>query len=109
MMIGLADDALILGLLNTLERELLPLIEKGDPQAWGRANRIADAVLALLPEGDRTESSLPIQRVGALQALYVAARDGNRTDVGARSCALYTFVTRVREAIDPQRSRRPAS
>jgi serine/threonine protein kinase len=104
----LADDALILGLLNTLEREMLPQIEKGEAQAWGRANRIADAVLALLPEGELKENALPIQRVGALQALYVVAREG-RTDLAARSCALYTFVTRAREAIDPQRSRRPPS
>ncbi|HEY8076986.1 MAG TPA: serine/threonine-protein kinase [Labilithrix sp.] len=104
----MADDALILGLLNTLERELLPLIEKADAQAWSKANRVADAVLALLPDDDRTHAALPLQRVGALQALYVAARDG-RTDLAARACALYTFVTRGRDAIDPQRSRRPPS
>jgi serine/threonine protein kinase len=103
-----ADDALVLGLLNTLERELLPAIERGESQAWGRANRIADAVLALLPEDDREGTNLPQQRVGALQALYVAARPA-RTDVGARSCALYTFVTRGREALDPQRRSRPPS
>ena len=98
------DDALVLGLLNTLERELLPAIERGEGQAWGRANRIADAVLALLPEDDK--SALPIQRVGALQSLYVAAREG-RADRAARACALYTFVTRGREATDPQRRSRP--
>src|SRR4051794_11738220 len=65
-----ADDALVLGLLNTLERELLPAIERGEGQAWGRANRVADAVLALLPEDDREGTNLPQQRVGALQALY---------------------------------------
>ncbi len=98
--------ALVVGLLNTLERELLPAIERGDPQAWGRANRIADAVLALVPDDDREGSDLPPQRVGALQALYVAARP-SRADVAARSCALYTFVTRGREALDPQRRSRP--
>jgi serine/threonine protein kinase len=103
-----ADDALILGLLNTLERELLPAIERGEVPAWGRANRVADAVLALLPEGDRHETHLPLQRVGALQALYVEARP-NRSDLAARSCALYTFVSRGREALDPQRRSRPPS
>jgi len=103
-----ADDALVLGLLNTLERELLPAIERGESQAWGRANRIADAVLALLPEDDRHDTHLPLQRVGALQALYVTARP-TRTDLAARSCALYTFVTRGREALDPQRRSRPPS
>ena len=104
----MADDALVLGLLNTLERELLPAIERGDSLAWGRANRVADAVLALLPENDREGTHLPPQRVGALQALYVAART-TRADTAARSCALYTFVTRGREALDPQRRRRPPS
>lgn len=102
------DDALVVGLLNTLERELLPAIERGESQAWGRANRLADAVLALLPEDNREGTQLPLQRVGALQALYIAAKP-SRTDVAARSCALYTFVTRVREALDPQRRSRPAS
>ena len=83
----MADDALVNGLLNTLERELLPAIESGESNAWGRANRIADAVLALLPEDDREGTHLPSQRVGALQALYVAART-TRADTAARSCAL---------------------
>jgi len=100
------DDALVQGLLNTLERELLPAIERGEQKAWGRANRVADAVLALLPEDDRG-SELPLQRVGALQALYVEARK-TRADLAARSCALYTFVTRGRDAVDPQ-CRRPPS
>jgi len=100
------DDSLVQGLLNTLERELLPCIERGEQKAWGRANRVADAVLALLPEDDRG-SNLPLQRVGALQALYVEARK-TRTDLAARSCALYTFVTRGRDALDPQ-CRRPPS
>ncbi|MEA2747132.1 MAG: eukaryotic-like serine/threonine-protein kinase [Myxococcales bacterium] len=104
----MADGGLVLGLLNTLERELLPAIERGESQAWGRANRVADAVLALLPEGDRHDTHLPLQRVGALQALYVEAR-GTRADLAARSCALYTFVTRGREALDPQRRSRPPS
>ena len=104
----MADDALVLGLLNTLERELLPAIERGDSLAWGRANRVADAVLALLPENDREGTHLPSQRVGALQALYVSARS-SRADTAARSCALYTFVTRGREALDPQRRSRPPS
>ncbi|CAN5862131.1 hypothetical protein BH11MYX4_BH11MYX4_27700 [soil metagenome] len=103
----MADDALIHGLLNTLERELLPVIERGEQKAWGRANRIADAVLALLPEDGREGSDLPLQRVGALQALYVAARP-DRSDAAARACALYTFVTRCRDALDPQ-CRRPPS
>ncbi len=102
----MADDALVVGLLNTLERELLPAIQRGESQAWGRANRIADAVLALLPDEDRHGSDLPLQRVGALQALYAAARP-TRADVDARSCALYTFVTRGRDALDPQRRSRP--
>ena len=102
----MADDALVLGLLNTLERELLPAIERGETLAWGRANRIADAVLALLPEDDREGTDLPLQRVGALHALYVTARP-SRADVAARACALYTFVTRGREALDPQRRSRP--
>jgi serine/threonine protein kinase len=101
-----SDDALVQGLLNTLERELLPAIERGEQTAWGRANRVADAVLALLPEEDRG-SELPLQRVGALQALYVEARK-TRADRPARSCALYTFVTRGRDALDPQ-CRRPPS
>ncbi len=105
MVVG--DDALIVGLLNTLERELLPAIERGEAQAWGRANRIADAVLALIPETHRESTVLPQQRVGALQALYSAARL-TRADIAARSCALYTFVTRTREAIDPQVRSRPA-
>lgn len=100
----MADDALVLGLLNTLERELLGAIERGETQAWGRANRVADAVLALLPEEGREHSNLPRERVGALQALYVAARP-NRTDIAARACALYTFVTRVRDAtVGPRRA-----
>src|SRR6185312_7199588 len=90
------------------ERELLPSIERGEMRAWGRANRLADAVLALLPEDHREGTDLPLQRVGALQALYVAARP-SRSDVAARSCALYTFVTRGREAVDPQRRSRPPS
>jgi serine/threonine protein kinase len=102
------DDGLVLGLLNTLERELLPAIERGERQAWGRANRVADAVLALLPENDRQGTHLPQQRVGALQALYVAAK-ATRADVAARSCALYTFVSRGREALDPSRHGRPPS
>jgi hypothetical protein len=103
---SVADDALVIGLLNTLERELLPAIERGESKAWGRANRIADATLALLPEDDREGAALPLQRVGALQALYAAARP-TRADRSARSCALYTFVTRAREALDPQRRSRP--
>ncbi|MDB4941189.1 MAG: hypothetical protein JWP97_723 [Labilithrix sp.] len=105
---AVVDDALVLGLLNTLERELLGAIERGEPSAWGRANRIADAVLALVPEDEREGTNLPVQRVGALQALYVAARS-SRSDVAARSCALYTFVTRVRDAQGSQRSSRPPS
>jgi serine/threonine protein kinase len=104
----LADDALVLGLLNTLERELLPEIELGILPSWGRANRIADAVLALVPESDMAQSELSGQRVGVLQGLYTVARS-TRTDKAARACALYTFVTRVREAIDPQRRSRPPS
>lgn len=99
--------ALVVGLLNTLERELLPAIERGERQIWGRANRVADAVLALMPEDDREATDLP-QRVGALQGLYVSAKPG-RTDAAARACALYTFVTRGREALDPQRRSRPPS
>jgi serine/threonine protein kinase len=102
-----ADDALIQGLLNTLEREILPAIEQGDGQAWSKANRLADAVLALLPEIDRQKTELTL-RVGALHALYVAAR-ATRPDKAARACALYTFVTRAKEAIDPQRRGRPPS
>ncbi len=101
------DDALILGLLNTLERELLPSIERGDARAWGRANRIADAVLALLPESEVDSASLPLQRVGALQALYVVARE-TRADAAARACAIHTFVTRAKDAIGPRRSRPPS-
>lgn len=103
----LGDQALVLGLLNTLERELLPAIERGDPQAWSRANRIADGVLALLSEDERATIELP-SRVGILQALYTAAKV-TREDRAARACALYTYVTRVREAIDPQRHSRPPS
>ncbi len=104
---AVTDDSLILGLLNTLEREVLPAIERGDVQAWGKANRIADAVLALIPDGDRASIELP-SRVGALQALYSEARKA-REDKAARSCALYTFVSRSKDAIDPQRRNRPAS
>jgi serine/threonine protein kinase len=88
-------------LLNTLERELLPAIERGDAQAWSKANRIADAVLALLADEERDTIELP-SRVGVLQALYTAAKAA-REDRAARACALYTFVTRSKEAIDPQR------
>lgn len=102
------DDALVVGLLNTLERELLPAIERGEASAWGRANRLADAVLALIPESDLAVTDLPKQRVGALQAIYVEAR-ATRPDAAARSCALYTFVARAREASDPQRRGRPPS
>jgi serine/threonine protein kinase len=104
----LADDALVIGLLNTLERELLPAIERGETRAWGRANRVADAVLALMPEDDRDGTDLPQQRVGVLQALYAAAK-ATRPDISARACALYTFVTRSREALDPLRKNRPPS
>jgi serine/threonine protein kinase len=97
----LGDQALVLGLLNTLERELLPAIERGDAQAWSRANRIADGVLALLSDDERESIELP-SRVGVLQALYTAAK-ATREDRPARACALYTFVTRGREAINPQR------
>jgi serine/threonine protein kinase len=99
------EQALILGLLNTLEREMLPAIERGDPQVWSRANRVADAVLALLTDDERDTIELP-SRVGVLQALYTAAKP-TREDRSARACALYTFVTRSREAIDPQRHSRP--
>ncbi len=102
----LGDQSLVLGLLNTLERELLPIIEKGtDPQAWSRANRIADGVLALLSDEERDAIELP-SRVGVLQALYTSAKV-TREDRAARACALYTFVVRSREAIDPQRHSRP--
>lgn len=101
------DDALIVGLLNTLERELLPRIEQGESGAWGRANRVADAVLALLPDADVDVASLPLQRVGALQALYVSARE-TRADAAARACAIHTFVTRAKDAIGPRRSRPPS-
>lgn len=102
----LGDMALILGLLNTLERELLPAIERGDAQAWSRANRIADGVLALLSDEERESIQLP-SRVGVLQALYMAAK-ATRDDRAARAAALYTFVTRGREAIDLQSSGRPS-
>ncbi|MFO0737807.1 MAG: serine/threonine-protein kinase [Labilithrix sp.] len=110
----------MLGLLNTLERELLPVIEKangaiGDADAWSRANRIADGVLALLNDDERDALELP-NRVGVLQALYTAAKV-SRTDQSARACAIYTFVTRCREATSamgrisrpPPTSRAPAS
>jgi serine/threonine protein kinase len=103
----LGDKALILGLLNTLERELLPAIESGDAQAWSRANRIADGVLALLTDDERATLELP-SRVGVLQALYAAAKV-TREDRAARASALYTFVARGKEAIDPQRHSRPPS
>jgi serine/threonine protein kinase len=100
------DLALILGLLNTLERELLPAIERGEAQAWSRANRIADGVLALLSDEERDAIELP-SRVGVLQALYSAAK-ATREDKAARSAALYTFVTRGKQAIDPSRESRPS-
>ncbi len=103
----LGDKALILGLLNTLERELLPAIERGEAQAWSRANRIADGVLALLSDDQRESIELP-SRVGVLQALYTAAKV-TREDRSARACALYTFVTRGKDAIDAQRLSRPPS
>ncbi|MBX3232779.1 MAG: serine/threonine protein kinase [Labilithrix sp.] len=108
----LGDSSLVQGLLNVLERELLPSVEIGtDAQAWGRANRIADAVLSMLSDEEREAVELP-SRVGVLQALYTAARapqgDGRtRDDKRARASALYTFVTRCREASDPQRHSRP--
>lgn len=103
----LGDKALILGLLNMLERELLPAIERGEAQAWSRANRIADGVLALLSDDERDAIELP-SRVGVLQALYMAAK-ATREDRSARACALYTFVARGKEAIDSQRLSRPPS
>ncbi len=103
----MGDQALILGLLNTLERELLPAIERGEAQAWSRANRIADGVLALLTDDERETIELP-SRVGVLQALYTSAKV-TREDRAARSCALYTFIVRSKEAIDPQRHSRPPS
>lgn len=103
----LGDQSLVLGLLNTLEREMLPAIERGDAQAWSRANRIADGVLALLSDDERATIELP-SRVGVLQALYTAAKV-SREDRAARASALYTLVMRVREAIDPQRLSRPPS
>jgi serine/threonine protein kinase len=99
------DQPLTLGLLNTLERDLLPAIERGDVQAWSKANRVADAVLALLSDEEREMIELP-SRVGVLQSLYTAAK-ATREDRAARACALYTFVTRSKEAIDPQRRSRP--
>ncbi len=93
----MADEALIEGLLHVLERELLPEIERAEPQAWGRANRLADAVLALLSDRERALVDLPSQSVGALQSLYLAAR-ASRSDVVARSAAVFTLTTRVREA-----------
>lgn len=101
------DRALILGLLNMLERELLPAIERGDAKAWSRANRIADGVLALLTDDEREAIELP-SRVGVLQALYTAAKV-TREDRSARACALYTFVARGKETIDAQRLSRPPS
>jgi serine/threonine protein kinase len=102
----LGDQSLVLGLLNTLERELLPVIERGaDAQAWSRANRIADGVLALLSDEERDMMELP-SRVGVLQALFTAAKS-TRDDKSARACAVYTFVMRCREASDPQRHSRP--
>jgi serine/threonine protein kinase len=93
----LGDQSLVLGLLNTIERELLPAIEKGgDADAWSRSNRIADGVLALLNDEEREALELP-NRVGVLQALYTAAK-ASRDDKSARACAIYTFVTRCREA-----------
>jgi len=100
-----SEQALIPGLLNTLEREMLPAIQRGDPQVWSRANRVADAVLALLSEEELAGIELP-SRVGVLQSLYATAK-ATREDRAARACALYTFVTRCREAIDPQRHSRP--
>ena len=102
----LGDQSLVLGLLNTLERELLPEIEKGtDALAWSRANRIADGVLALLNDSEREATELP-NRVGVLQALYTAAKV-SRPDAAARACALYTFVTRCRDATSELRHSRP--
>ncbi len=101
----MGDKALVLGLLNTLERELLPAIERGESQAWSRANRIADGALALVSDDERDVIELP-SRVGVLQALYTVAKE-TREDRPARTAALYTFVTRVREAIDLQRVSRP--
>jgi serine/threonine protein kinase len=103
----LGDQSLVLGLLNTLERELLPGIERGEANAWSRANRIADGVLALLSDEEREAVELP-SRVGVLQALYTAAKV-TREDRAARSSAVYTFVVRCREASDPQRHSRPPS
>ena len=105
--VRVADDTLILGLLNVLEREILPAIESGNVQAWSKGNRIADAVLAMLTETDRVSLALP-SHVGALQAIYVEARK-TREDKAARACALYTLVTRAKDAIDPQRKHRPTS
>lgn len=103
----MSDKALILGLLRTLERDLLPAIERAEADAWSRANRIADGVLALVTNEERAAIELP-SRVGVLQALYTAAKS-TRDDRSARSCAVYTFVTRAREATDSQRLTRPPS
>ncbi len=103
----LGDDALVLGLMNTLERELLPAIERGEAHAWGRANRIVDGALALLSEDERESLALPA-RVGVLQSLYSAAKSG-RSDLAARVSAVFTLVARVKDATDPQRRARLAS
>jgi serine/threonine protein kinase len=103
----MTDKTLVLGLLNTLERELLPAIERGEAQAWSRANRIADGVLALLADDERAAIELP-SRVGVLQALYSTAKE-TREDRAARASALFTFVARGKEAIDSQRLSRPPS
>jgi serine/threonine protein kinase len=103
----LSDKALLVGLINTLERELLAAIERGEPHAWGRANRIVDGALALLSEDERESLALPA-RVGVLQSLYAAAKSG-RSDIEARASAVFTIVARVKDATDPQRRTRAAS
>lgn len=102
------DGDLVIGLLNVLERELLPAIERGEPKAWGRANRLVDATLALVADEDRERLELPVQSVGVLQAIYSSAR-ATYNDTDARSAAIYTFVTRAREVLVPQRRSRAPS
>lgn len=103
IIVAMADGSLLNGLLNTLEREMLPAVERGDGLAWSRANRIADAVLVLLSDEERARADLPTQSIGALQSLYLLASRTGKSEAEARASAIYTFTTRARPSVHSQR------
>lgn len=95
-------------LVAILDGELMAAVERGEPDAWGRSNRIADAALTLLPELDRASSEIPQARVGALHALYTEFRR-TMSDGAARASAIANLCARLREAVQVGSTRRPTT